>query len=346
MELPLYVTWLLIASCVLFSGVFSGLTLSLFGLGRLRLESEADSGNLSAKKILEIREDSNFLLATLLWGNVSVNTLLALLTESVMTGLHAFFFTTFIITFFGEIIPQAWFSRNALLMGSKLTPLVRIFQFMLYPLAKPSAILLDVWLGKEGLHYFSEGTLQVLLEKHIESTDSEIEKFEGVGALNFLQMDDLEIYHEGEDIHADSIFKLTTSLDLPRFPEKDEDEFKGFIEKITRCPVKWAIFLDESESPILALNTDAYVKAYFSNQLSNVYQHCHRPFVFKNSKSKLSQIATKFKVESIEIEDDIIKNDIVLLWNKQHKKIITGTDLLGRLFRGIIIRNLNKSETL
>ena len=163
--MPVYLTWISIALCVIFSGAFSGLTLSLFGLGRLRLESEADSGNHSAKKVLKLREDSNFLLATLLWGNVSVNTLLALLTESVMTGLHAFLFTTFIITFFGEIIPQAWFSRNALFIGSKLTPLVRGFQFVLYPLAKPSAIMLDIWLGKEGLHYFSEETLKVLLEK-------------------------------------------------------------------------------------------------------------------------------------------------------------------------------------
>ena len=70
-----------------------------------------------------------------------------------------------------------------------------------------------------------------LLEKHIESTDSEIEKFEGVGALNFLQMDDLDIYTEGEDIHEKSIFKLPTNLDLPKFPEKDDDEFKDFLQK-------------------------------------------------------------------------------------------------------------------
>ena len=153
--MPISLTWSLIAVCVLFSGVFSGLTLSLFGLGRLRLESEAQAGDLSAQKVLRLREDSNFLLATLLWGNVSVNTLLALLTESVMTGVHAFLFTTFIITFFGEIIPQAWFSRNALFIGSKLTPLVRAFQILFFPLAKPSAIMLDIWLGKEGPHFFS-----------------------------------------------------------------------------------------------------------------------------------------------------------------------------------------------
>jgi hypothetical protein len=334
--MPVYLTWISISVCVIFSGAFSGLTLSLFGLGRLRLESEADSGNQSAKKVLRLREDSNFLLATLLWGNVSVNTLLALLTESVMTGLHAFLFTTFIITFFGEIIPQAWFSRNALFIGSKLTPLVRGFQFVLYPLAKPSAIMLDIWLGKEGLHYFSEETLKVLLEKHIHSTDSEIEKFEGIGALNFLKMDDLPIYTEGEKIHPKSIFNLPIKLDLPDFPDLSSTQFEGFLQKLIECPVKWAIFVGPDNLPKLALNTDSYIKAYYSKTLVTSYQHCHRPYVFANSDANLSEIATKFKVESVEIEDDIIKNDIVLLWNDKHKKIITGTDLLGRLFRGIV----------
>jgi hypothetical protein len=334
--MPVYLTWISIALCVIFSGAFSGLTLSLFGLGRLRLESEADSGNHSAKKVLKLREDSNFLLATLLWGNVSVNTLLALLTESVMTGLHAFLFTTFIITFFGEIIPQAWFSRNALFIGSKLTPLVRGFQFVLYPLAKPSAIMLDIWLGKEGLHYFSEETLKVLLEKHIQSTDSEIEKFEGIGALNFLKMDDLPIHTEGENIHSKSILNLPINLDLPDFPDLGSAEFDVFFQKLIECPVKWVIFVGTDNLPKLALNTDSYIKAYYSKTLISAYQHCHRPYVFVDSDANLSEIATKFKVESVEIEDDIIQNDIVLLWNDKHKKIITGTDLLGRLFRGIV----------
>lgn len=335
----IYLVWTSIAFCIMASGIFSGLTLSLFGLGRLRLESEAEAGDTSAQKVLKLREDSNFLLSTLLWGNVSVNTLLALLTESVMSGLSAFLFTTFIITIAGEIIPQAWFSRNALYIGSKLTPLVRLFQIILYPLAKPSALLLDIWLGKEGLHFFSEDTLKALLMKHIDATDSEIEKFEGIGALNFLHMDDLEIHEEGEDIIDESVFSIPFNYDLPDFPALESGEFKDFLQKINNCPVKWIVFVDEENIPRLALNSDAYIKAYYSNNLKSNYQFCHRPYVFKSSKTNLSQIATKFKVESIEIEDDIIKNDIVLLWNDKHKKIITGKDILGRLFRGIVKRD-------
>jgi len=83
--------------------MFSGLNLAFFSLSRLRLEAEAGAGNAQAVKILAMRQDSNFLLTTILWGNVGINVLLALLSNSVMAGVLAFLFSTFVITFAGEI---------------------------------------------------------------------------------------------------------------------------------------------------------------------------------------------------------------------------------------------------
>ena len=77
--------------CLTQSAVFSGLTLGLFGLTRLKLEIEVESGNKAAAAVLDLRRDANLLLTTLLWGNVSINVLLTLLTDSVLTGLLAFF---------------------------------------------------------------------------------------------------------------------------------------------------------------------------------------------------------------------------------------------------------------
>lgn len=109
--------WLGIAVCLVQSGLFSGLNLALLGLSRLQLEVEAKSGNTAAERILALREDSNFLLTTVLWGNVAVNCLLTLLSESVLFGVAAFAFSTFGITIVGEILPQAYFSRNAMKVG-------------------------------------------------------------------------------------------------------------------------------------------------------------------------------------------------------------------------------------
>jgi len=88
MELALFVG---IFFCLTQSAIFSGLTLGLFGLSRLKLEIEVESGNKAALKVLELRKDANLLLTTLLWGNVSINVLLTLFTDSVLAGLWAFF---------------------------------------------------------------------------------------------------------------------------------------------------------------------------------------------------------------------------------------------------------------
>ena len=88
------ITWIGIFFCVTQSAMFSGMNLALFSISRLRLEVEASLGNRDATKILLLRKDSNFLLATVLWGNVGINVLLTLLSNSVLAGVSAFFFST------------------------------------------------------------------------------------------------------------------------------------------------------------------------------------------------------------------------------------------------------------
>jgi len=112
--------WIGIVFCISQSAMFSGLNLAFFSLSRLQLEVEMKQGNRIAGKVLAVRQDSNFLLTTILWGNVGINVLLTLLSDSVMAGVAAFAFSTVFITVFGEILPQAYFSRNALRMASPL----------------------------------------------------------------------------------------------------------------------------------------------------------------------------------------------------------------------------------
>ena len=222
-------TWILIILCLIQSAIFAGLTIGIFGLERLKLEIEAEAGNKEAIKVLQVRRDSNFLLTTLLWGNISTNVLIALLTDSVLTGAAAFLFSTFGITCFGEIAPQAYFSRNALSLGAKLTPLIRFYQFVLYPVAKPTALILDWWLGKEKLELFKEQAVRIMLEKHIESGKSDICAFEGIGALNFLSIDDVSISDESSIIDPRSIIALPVENNRPVFPPFNREPSDSFF---------------------------------------------------------------------------------------------------------------------
>ena len=160
------VIWVGIVICLCHSAMFSGLNLAFFSLSRLRLEAEASTGNRSAAQILALRKDANFMLTTILWGNVGINVLLTLLSNSVMIGVAAFAFSTIMITFAGEILPQAYFSRNAMRMASLLSPVMRFYQYLLYPVAKPSAWMLDKLLGEEQIGYLKERQLKGFIEQH------------------------------------------------------------------------------------------------------------------------------------------------------------------------------------
>ena len=61
-------TWVGIGFCASQSTMFSGLNLAFFSVSRLRLEVEAAQQNALAVNVLALRNDPNFLLATILWG--------------------------------------------------------------------------------------------------------------------------------------------------------------------------------------------------------------------------------------------------------------------------------------
>jgi len=336
--MELYI-WAGIVFCVTQSAMFSGLNLGLFSVTRLRLEIEAESGRRSAQRVLELRKDSNFMLTTVLWGNVSVNVLLALLSDSVLTGVGAFFFSTFVITLLGEIVPQGYFSRHALKMASLLLPLFRFYQFLLYPLAKPTAKVLDWWLGPEGIHYFRERDLREVIRMHIEASEADIDRIEGLGAMNFLAIDDIIISHEGEPVDPKSVISLPLEKNFPVFPEFQRNASDPFIQKVHASGKKWVIITDEKEEPHLVLDSDGFLRAALIDEKPlQPYAFCHRPIIVKDPYTKVGSVIWRLKVKPETSEDDVIDDDVILVWSDERRVIITGADILGRLLRGIATR--------
>jgi metal transporter CNNM len=331
-----FLTWIVIGLCLSQSAMFSGLNLAFFSISKLRLELEAGKKDKHALRILALRRDSNFLLVTILWGNVAVNVLLAMFSGSVLTGVVAFLFSTFAITIIGEIIPQAYFSRNALKMASLLSPILRFYQVLLYPVAKPTALFLDRWLGKEAVSYFEENDLRELITMHMDSKETEIERMEGKGALNFLALDDIPLSEEGEVIDPDSIITIEFQGNRPVFPDIKPSPKDKFIGKIELSKRKWIIVQDLDGEPRLVINSDKFIRnALFDIENFNPYERCHRPIIVKDGNTTLGDVVPRLKVNPEHGEDDVIDEDIILLWAKE-KKVITGSDILGRLLRGIV----------
>jgi hypothetical protein len=332
-----YAAWLGVIACIFQSGLFAGLNLAVFSLSLLRLQIEADGGNPDAVKVLELRKNANQVLATVIWGNVTTNVLLTLLSDSLLTGLGAFFFSAFAITLLGEIIPQAYFSRNALRMTSRFMPFLIFYRAVLFPLAKPTAMLLDWWLGVEGMAYLKEQDIRQLIARH-GASGGEIGRLEATGAQNFLELDDVSVCDEGEIVDAKSILSLPLANQRCVLPPFDRSPDDPFLRQVDASGMKWVIITDAaSGEPVFVLDANHFLRdALFNELASDPTAYWHRPIVVRDMKARLGDVIGRMKVVQERPDDDVIDYDLILVWGPQ-RRIITGSDLLGRLLRGIAV---------
>ena len=338
MESTELATWIGIAVCVSQSAMFSGLNLALFGLSRLSLEVEVAAGHSGAKRVLALRKDSNYLLATILWGNVAANCLLTLLSDSVLTGVSAFLFSTIVITCVGEIMPQAYFSRNALRMAMLLEPVIRFYQLMLYPVTRPTGKILDWWLGREGVSFFREADLREVIRRHVVSDETDLDHIEGRGALNFMDLDDLPAGQVGEPLDPLSVVELPVSGDHPLFPEFERSPDDPFVQQLLVSGHKWVVVVDPAGAPRLVLDADGFARGLMKGEGQfDPLHYTTRPIVVLDPETPLGQVVDQFWIIPESPRDDVIDHDVILVWGPQ-RRIITGADLLGRLFRGIAKR--------
>ncbi len=326
--------WFGIAFCVVHSGLFAGLNLAIFSLSPLRLQIEVDGGNIDAARVLDLRKTSNQVLASIIWGNVSINVLLTLLSDSVLTGASAFLFSAVVITMLGEIVPQAYFSRNALRMTVFFLPFVEFYRFVLYPLAKPTAVLLDWWLGDEGITYLRERDIRSLITRSATS-GGDVSPVEATGARNFLDLDDVLVTDEGELVDAQSVISMPQADQkcvLPQFSRSPDDPF---LREVDASGKKWVIVTDLKGEPAFVLDAHHFLRDALFNQLESAPNaYWHRPIIVRNLQTKLGEVIGRMTVAPQRPGDDVIHHDMILVWGEQ-RRIITGSDLLGRLLRGI-----------
>lgn len=127
--IPVWAGVIIICVCLSFSSLFSGLNLGLMSMDKTELKILCNTGKTYrfgwtiqfemlnwfagsarerkyAQVIQPVRNHGNYLLCSILLGNVLVNSIFTILLDDLTSGLIAIIFSTLAIVIMGEITPQ------------------------------------------------------------------------------------------------------------------------------------------------------------------------------------------------------------------------------------------------
>jgi metal transporter CNNM len=97
----------------------------------------------------------------------------------------------------------------------------------------------------------------------------------------------------------------------------------------------WAVITDPEGEPQLVLNVDEYLRgAVLAPERFDPWRCSHRPIIVRNRHTRLGELIPRYRARRKTTDDDIVDDDVILLWDDA-PRIVTGTDILGRLLRGI-----------
>jgi metal transporter CNNM len=127
------------------AGLFLGLlTLDALDLKIIQRVSINEQERKNAARLFPIVNDRHRLLVTLLILNALGYECLPIFLDRIVPTWAAVVLSTTLVLLFGEILPSAVFTGpKQLALGSLMVPLVKLFLFVLFPIAAPVASLLD-----------------------------------------------------------------------------------------------------------------------------------------------------------------------------------------------------------
>jgi metal transporter CNNM len=160
------------------SAVCSGLNIAFMSLDPQDLRRKAKLGNKQAQRVVPLRSKHYLVLAAILLTNVGAVSATSLVMERKFFGLLAGILTTLLIVILGEILPQAYFTRNSLAFCARLVPLLRLMVFITYPVSKLLSLLLNRLFGTEKRRLESRHELGVMISEHGAGADSELDEDE------------------------------------------------------------------------------------------------------------------------------------------------------------------------
>lgn len=286
---PYWVNVLLIFMLLMWSGLFSGLTLGLMALDKTELKVIESCGTPEereyARKILPLRRRGNYLLCSLVLGNVCVNSTFTILLDEMLTsGFASVLLSTLGIVMLGEIIPQAICSRYGLAIGAHTILITKLFMIITFPLSWPASKFLDIVLGEEIGNVFDREKLTEYLRITKDYAQLENEELNIIfGALELTKKTAAHIMTRIEDVYM--------------LPYNAVLDFETMSEIVKRGYTRIPVYEGNKQNIVSLLNTKdlTFVDPDDAIPLATVCGFYNHPLSFVFEDETLDSLLREFK---------------------------------------------------
>ncbi|XP_012989530.2 metal transporter CNNM1 [Esox lucius] len=271
------------------SALCSGLNISMLALDPVELRVLQNSGTEKeqkyAHKIESVRKHGNYILCTVVLGNVLTNTCFVVWMCQIIGMTPISLATcTFGIFFIGEILPHSVASRHSLAIASKTIWATRLLMLVSFPISYPVSKILDIMLHQEISSFYTREKLVAMLRVTDPYHDLVKEELNIIqGALELRTKTVEEVHTPLADCYmlsSDAVLDFCTMSDVMQ---------SGF----TRIPV----YENERSNivDILFVKDLAFVDPDDCTQLKTITQFYKHPMHYVFSDTKLDVMLEEFK---------------------------------------------------
>lgn len=275
--------------CVGFSAYFSATETAFTSLNRIRMKNMANDGNKKAKAVMELSDNYDNLLSTILVGNNIVNIALSSIATVMFISLYpkygatiATAVATVVVLIFGEISPKSLAKEHPERFAMFSAPFIKVLTILLTPInwifAQWKKVLAKVF-NADGVRPITEEELLTMVEEA--QTEGGIDEEQSELIQNAIEFNDLEAW----DVLTPRVDIMAVEVD-----ETEEEVEKMFLETgFSRLPV----YEDDLDNIVGVLNQKDFHN-YIKGGRASLSEYV-KPVIFVAGSMKIAQLLKKLQ---------------------------------------------------
>ena len=318
---------IVLTGLILMSAFFSATETAFSTLNKIRLKTMVSNGDKKAKRVLELEEDYDTLLSTILIGNNIVNIGAASLATLIFVQYYdeagvtiSTIVMTILVLIFGEISPKSLAKEAPESFAMFATPFVKLLTYLFAPLNHFFALwkkMLSKLVKIKNTRGITEEELITMVEEA--TSDGEIEQHEGDLIRNAIEFNDLdvsdvftprmELVAVSEEDSVELIHQLFTESGYSRLPV-----YRNSIDTIIGVIHLKDFFLRKSNNP------KHFIKpVYHTTDSIKISKLLHQ---LQEQKSHLAVVSDEYGgTVGIVTLEDIVEELVGEIWD-EHDEVV------------------------